>query len=178
MSADLGADLSWFRPVEARNEDPYGRRQTLGTYRKGSEGLNVKNPQPGFQYQWVNLYNDNEVSRRLDVQGFQLVRLTDPEGLGHTNWSAQKGTPQESLIMFGRRLALARIPIERHRQLREERRELYRQRINGPTSDFDERGAQMYAELRGLGRASAAGHAYYQRSDHGIEGEEIDLSQR
>lgn len=173
MSADLGTDLSWYRPVSSRNEDPYSSREPLGTYRGGFEGLNVQHPQPGYQYQWVNLKNASEISRR-NMQGFVFVREGDPEMDGYTNYTVQHGTPQASMLMFGN-LALARIPIERHRQLREQRQQLSRARITGPTQDFEDRGAEMYAELRGRGKASAAGHAYYKRSDHAIEGVETDL---
>ncbi len=173
---DLGDDLSWYRPVAARNEDPYILNQPLGTYRKGCEGLNVQRPQAGYQYQWVNLRNPSEVSRR-QMQGFQFVRTGDPEMEGYVNYTVAKGTPQESMLMFGN-LALCRIPIERHRQIREDRRSLYRERIGGPTQDFTERGASMYSELKQRGIASAAGSAYYQRSNHGIEGVEEDLPPR
>lgn len=176
MCADLGQDLSWYRPVTPRNDDPYLPGQLLGTYRKGFEGLNVAHPQPGFQYQWVNLRNPSEVSRR-QMQGFQLVQIGDPEAEGYVNYTVTRGTPQASLLMFGN-LALSRIPIERHRALRQERRDLYKARITGPTHDFVERGQEIYAELRGRGIASASGQAYYQRADHGVEGEEVDLSPR
>lgn len=165
---DVGSDLSWLRPYTPAPEDGH-RPHTIGSYRGVCEALCVENPQPGFVYRWVNTASPNDVSR-CRMRGFAFVNRGDPEAANYVEFDPRRGTAQDGLVMFGR-LALARIPVERHRKIRDERRALLRERVLAPTREFHANGQQM---ARALGDKARGRDPYYERSDHGIEVEELD----
>lgn len=165
---DVGSDLSWLRPVTPGPEDGY-RPHTLGTYRGVSEALCVQNPQPGWVYRWVNTASPNDVARQR-MRGFQFVQRGDPEASTYVDFDPRRGSAQDSLVMFGR-LALARIPVEQHRKLRDERRAMLRERVLAPTREFHSASDQMQ---RALGDRARGRAPYYARADHGVELEEMD----
>lgn len=168
--SDIGVDHSWYAPVNPVPHDGYDPDYVLGSYREACQSFNVHNPQPGWHYTWGLLSNRDNMERRR-MQGFEIVQHNDPEAAGwHDYQAAHRGTSQGSAFTNGS-LVLMRCPIDRIRQLREQRREQIRERIMGPTRAFEADGRAMHEALGSIkpGYASKYGSAYHQGADHGIE---------
>lgn len=138
--ASVGKDRFDLQPLDPDGNLYEGR---LGADRGDFEGLNVRNPQPGYVYskaRWLDHKGkpDNKRIMHFRRLGYEFPQdgesLGDPQSLNHgTNLEARED------ITFGD-LALMRCPIERVIARRAEMAEQSRQALHGGFDDFNGKG--------------------------------------
>jgi len=160
-----GYDREWYAPLT-----PEGNRvtedaldDTIGCHTGPYAGLNVPNPQPGYEYCW-QLNTPREVYRS-ELWGGEVVQGEDPE------FAAYREDPDQTTVDTSRlynELVLIRTPIEkvRARQLEEQRRA--EEMVFGSGEDFVDRASALEADYgRRGGRRD--GLTRFHRGDHRTE---------
>lgn len=75
-----GGDRSWLVPLTPEGNKPTDSNvphKVVGSHTGHYTGLNVVNPQPGFEYQWAR-NNGNEI-HAARIRGWRVVNDSDPE---------------------------------------------------------------------------------------------------
>jgi hypothetical protein len=117
-----GADRSWLEPLDAegnrRNDLPV-EDQMIGCHLGNFAGLNVLNPQPGFEYEWM-LYpptarNSTAASLEIGRLGGSMVREGDPEYAAFSEMEGMQGSAIDTAVVYNNELVLVRIPVEKQR---------------------------------------------------------------
>lgn len=162
MSIQPGADHSWTRPIDPHEDE------VLGCHRGVSEGLNIRNPQPGFHYYYIRA--EPNMARRYINMGYEVVTSEYPEQPGI------KALPQAvQSMMDGERafkdVMLVRIPVEIYREHQAEKRRRAEASLRSASDAFQAKGERAAEALgRGAGKHE---NVYYQTRDHGSSVEEF-----
>lgn len=125
-----GANREWLVPLDVEGNRPSEHHDidgtVVGSHTGPYAGLNIYNPQPGFEYQWeLNPHKggqfDPASSHRIHQLGGQIVRTEDPEFAVYQKMEggADQPAPLDSNTVFNE-LVLVRIPSENLRRHREE----------------------------------------------------------
>jgi hypothetical protein len=152
MPLSGGGDRELLRPVRHV-------KGQIGNHRGPSGHLNVRNPQPGFDYHWV-IRRRNRVARRA-ILGYEMVTKEHPEEWGDDlDPNIQRGLDS---IKEAQDVVLMRIPVEKKLDIRREKQRQAKLALKGAEEDYLDRGERT----RGmLGSAAPADSLYYKRSSH------------
>jgi hypothetical protein len=158
-----GYDRKWYEPLDSqgvRNMDI--PEETVGCHTGPFSGLNVVNPQPGYDYCWQ--INDPREILRSRMQGGVVVQGSDPEFSVYQNEDPEQ-TPLDTSQLY-KELVLIRTPIEtvRERRLKEQHRAEVMAR--GSVNDFVDQASPAEADY---GRRDGRGSTRLTRGDHSIE---------
>ena len=160
-----GYDREWYAPLTTegvKEMDIF--EETVGCHTGPYAGLNVANPQPGYEYCWQ--INDPREILRSKMQGGTVVQGSDPEFSVYQNEDPTQ-TPLDTSQLY-KELVLIRTPIEtvRERRLKEQQRAEVMAR--GSVSDFMDQASPAEADY---GRRDGRGPTRLTRADHSIEHE-------
>jgi hypothetical protein len=152
MAQGLGHPLQDLQPLIGGNTDmtDQGSQEyvTLGCHKGNFRGLNVRNPDPNFVYKWAN--NRPQELMAAVQQGRILVGADDQEMSAVQDLLGLEATPLDGSCMF-QGMRLVKTPIERERQLQEQRQELHDARFKQGTAEKDYFDGATEEEVR-LGR--------------------------
>jgi len=166
-----GADREWLIPLDTEGNRPSEHYNiegnVVGCHIGPYAGLNVNNPQPGFEYQWeVNPHKGGSfnpaASHRIHQLGGQIVKTDDPEFAVYQlmEGGSNQPAPLDTNTVFNE-LVLVRIPAENLRRSREELSALNQRRLRrGPEEAFVNHtvGAEASYSSRGPTRFRLADH--------------------
>ncbi|TFH66832.1 MAG: hypothetical protein E4G90_01500 [Gemmatimonadales bacterium] len=142
-----GADRKWLIPLDTKGNvqaDHLGiEEDVIGCHSGAYSGLNVCNPQPGFEYQWPlnpmgqNGNFDPAAMHAIHQMGGEIVKESDPEYAVYRKFqSGMESSPLDSNTVY-RELCLVRIPSEKLRESRNKIEELNLRRLRrGPEEAF------------------------------------------
>ncbi len=157
-----GSDRKWLTPLDTQgNVDPDSigiEDDVTGCHAGAYAGLNVCNPQPGFEYQWPlnpmgqNGNFDPAAMHAIHQMGGEIVKEGDPEYAVYRKFqSGLESAPLDSNTVY-RELCLVRIRSEKLRQTREEIRELNLKRLRrGPEESFVRGSSQSESQYSSQG---------------------------
>lgn len=153
MALGGGGDRRDLRPVNHY-------RNIIGNHKGSSSHMNVENPQPGYSYRY-ELAKRNKVRQRMH-QGWELVNATHQEKWGDKMDSMGRGTGMDSSMQTAD-VVLMRIPHDKLRELREEKRRRAELALKGAESDYLDRGERMRDRM---GNLAPSDPLHYRRGDH------------
>jgi S1-C subfamily serine protease len=116
-----GGDRSWLIRQQAdgtRKTDSRGAR-VVGNHRGFYEGLNIRNPQPGYRYQWASIDPRDQYSSKL--KGWEIVSDGDPDspaykaGLDGGDYQVATGSTDTANVF--KDVVLVRTSEENYRRL-------------------------------------------------------------
>lgn len=139
-----GGERDWLIPL-----DPQGNKSmeadgifenTVGCHTGLFAGLNIINPQPGYEYQWMlnpsRMGADVSDSLAIHELGGIVVVADDPEFAAYQKMQGMDASPLDTSTVF-KELVLVRVPEARMRQRREAQVEAnLRQLRGGPEESF------------------------------------------
>ena len=138
-----GSDREWLEPLDNegnRNPELDVEDRVVGCHTGAYAGLNVYNPQPGYDYEW--LLNPSRSggspgdAHRIHELGGQVVKDGDPEFAAYKTMEGMEGSPLDTSTIF-RELCLVRIPEEvQHRRRMENQEKNARMLRKGPEESF------------------------------------------
>lgn len=137
-----GADREWLEPLDYegnRTNLPIEER-VVGCHVGPYAGLNVCDPQPGFEYQWC-LNPSRSGAGPADAMaihaiGGQVVTMDDPEFAAYQKLEGMGNAPLDMSTIY-KELVLVRIPSERQAQRRQENLEKNAKMLRrGPAESF------------------------------------------
>ena len=166
-----GADRAWLEPLDPEgNRDPgyEGEEEfdsMVGCHTGNFFGLNVCNPEPGFEYVWER--NTDKDKLRCVRQGGRMVDANDREFAAVRNiLGVPEGSPLDSLNIYND-VVLFKYPESAIRRKREQEQKKARNMVRGGAKAFIDRASEAEKEIA-RGRATR-----FARSDHTIEAEDI-----
>lgn len=174
-----GGDRGWLVPLRAdgRSQQREDAVDVVGCHRGDYAGLNVANPQPGYEYQWGNNRPQSVLGAR--ARGWTPVRDGDPdcpayELVDEYNDSTDTPTQLDTIKPFGG-LILLRTPVENLRRLHEDHDKESAARLQGSAEGYLQ-GASY--EEQALGRSHEGKYlpTRFARREHGTtvqEGDEV-----
>jgi hypothetical protein len=148
-----GTNLEWTRPLQKDDE-------VLGGHRGHHSALNIRNPEPGFQYYYARA--DANQILRFRQQGWEVVTNEDPE-----QWGAdlpENIQRQLDSVKAYQDVILLKIPLESYKRNKASLRELAQASSGRTTSEYLDRNAERQEQLSG---ASESRPVYHKRADHG-----------
>lgn len=157
-----GTDRNWLTPLDTSgnvNTDHMNiEENTVGCHTGAYSGLNVCNPQPGFEYQWPlnpmgqNGNFDPAAMHAIHQMGGEIVKEGDPEFAVYRQFqSGLESTPLDSNTVY-RELCLVRVPTENRRRTLEKITELNLRRLRrGPEESFVNSGSQREGQYTSEG---------------------------
>ena len=152
MPLSGGGDRSLLRPVEHTQGE-------LGNHKGPNGHLNVRNPQPGFNYHWI-VRRRNRVARRA-AQGYEMVTADHPEEFGDDlNPDIQRSIDS---VKESQDVVLMRIPVEKKLEINREKRRQANLALKGAEEDYLDRGERASDRL---GDVAPSDSLYYKRSSH------------
>lgn len=163
MALSGGLPLDWLKPL--RWDSTVGPNER-GTHRGPSRSMNVVNALPGFIYYWARhprLDRGSNLQRFIN-EGWEVVPPDSPEHKGRELKLSYSQFGLDNYQVHGD-LVLLRIPEAKYREKAELRAQLAKAAIQGPTEDYQQRGAPL--EERFGSRAD--GPIYYRGHGHGID---------
>jgi hypothetical protein len=163
-----GYDRKWYEPLK-----PDGNREidipeeTIGCHTGPYAGLNVANPQPGYEYTWQ--LNDHRQILLSRMRGGEVVTGSDPEfSVYSANIEDMDTTPLDSSQLY-KELVLIRTPIEKVREQRLQEQQKAEAMARGSVRDYLDQVGPVEADY---GRRDGRGPTRLTRSDHSMELEE------
>ena len=137
-----GADREWLEPLDAegnRTDLPIEER-VVGSHTGAFAGLNVCDPQPGFEYQWcLNPSRDRggpADALAIHMIGGEVVQDGDPEFAAFKKLEGMNNAPLDTSTLY-KELVLVRIPVERQEARRQENLEKNARMLRrGPAESF------------------------------------------
>jgi hypothetical protein len=163
-----GAELSWYEGLDSegnRNPDLGVEDQVVGCHVGAFAGLNLYNPQPGWEYQWMN--NPSREggspadSLAIHVLGGHVVQGGDTEFAAFNKMEGMEASPLDTSNMF-RELVLVKVPQAKMHQRRMENLEKNAKMMRaGPEESFVNRASHLEGERysdRGPTRFAMRGH--------------------
>jgi len=177
-----GSDREWLEPLDSdgnRTNLPIEER-VVGCHVGPYAGLNVVDPQPGFEYQWMLNPSRSGASPadslRIHVIGAQVVRDEDPEFAAFQKMEGMTASPLDTSAIF-KELVLVRIPsatVEKHR--RENLEKNARMLRKGPAESFVSRASQLESEkYSGRGPTRFASRDHHTEFKHDRDSVEVSL---
>lgn len=154
MPLSGGGDRALLRPLKQTVD-------RIGNHKGISEDLNVDSPQPGFQYRQVSTAGGGKYVRRRERQGYRVVTADSPE-MQLAKGDLNTGENLDS-VHTSKDVILMRIPVEKHQELRDEKRRLTELAMTGAETAFTDRGEAVKDQL---GTAAPAEPLYYGDSRH------------
>ena len=160
-----GFDESWFEELTPEGNKPIDSlNETLGCHTGSHIGLNLENPQPGFEYQWClnparpgGGHGDHLFIQSI---GGQIVLDTDAE---YAHYNSLYGEKSMDSIQQYRELVLVRITEDAARERREAVAEKSRRKLQMSGSGFlDGAGGDELAQ----GSNDGGGATRFSRRDH------------
>ena len=117
-----GSDREWLEPLDIegnRNSELGVEEKTIGSHVGPYSGLNVMNPQPGYEYEW--LLNPSRSGGRLSDShmihqiGGEVVQEGDLEFAAYREMEGMQASGVDTASVFNE-LVLVRIPVEKQRE--------------------------------------------------------------
>ena len=167
-----GSEREWLEPLDRegnRRVDNLGiADQVIGSHQGPYAGLNLVNPQPGMEYQWMLNPSRPRASHAdllaIHAVGGAIVKEDDPEFAMFQKIPSAEGTALDTQTVY-RELVLVKIPEsrmnERRRELQEKNARMLRR---GPEETFVQ-GASIDEQERYHQR----GPTRFRRADHRSE---------
>ena len=168
-----GTDREWLEPLDSE-----GNRQTstnmgdqmVGCHVGNYAGLNITNPQPGFEYEWmINPANSrNAMSARIAINsiGAEIVNEGDPERAAYRDMDGMQNAALDTSTTFNDEVVLVRIPEERQRVRRDEIEQKNQRMLRrGPEESF----VNSASALEQLQRYNQRGPTRFALGDHQTE---------
>lgn len=159
-----GADREWLEPLDPEgNRDPGYEEEDefdsmVGCHTGNYFGLNVYNPEPGFEYVWER--NTDRDKLRAIQSGGRMVDANDREFAAvRSVLGANEGAPLDSLNVYND-VVLFKYPESAIRRKREQEQTKARNMIRGGERSFVDRATAAEREMS-PGRATR-----FARSDH------------
>jgi len=164
-----GYDREWYEPLteEGHKEFDSIEENTIGCHTGPFYGLNVGNPQPGYEYCWQ--LNDPREVLKSRLRGGEVVEGGDPEFSIYNTEDPNQTTLDTSQLYS--ELVLIRTPIEMVRAQQLEEQQRAENMVYGTGEDFIDQASPLEADYgRRGGRAQGATRFF--RNDHVLEVEE------
>ena len=166
-----GNDRSWLEPLDSegnRNPDLGIEHRVVGCHVGPYAGLNVYDPQPGFEYQWMLNPEGNmggpAASLQIHTIGGQVVKDGDQEFAAFKVMEGMQATGTDTSSIFNE-VILVRIPEARQRQRQQENLEKNARMLRkGPEESFVNRASHDERE-----RYSGRGPTRFALRDHQTE---------
>ena len=158
-----GADRAWLEPLNSEgNKEPDGEEEDfdrmVGCHTGNFAGLNLYNPQEGFDYVWER--NTERDKLRCLQQGGRMVDANDPEFAAiRSMLGANEAAPLDSLNVYND-VILFKYPESAIRRKREQEQQKAQRSMRGGAQAFIERANDAERAIAG-GRATR-----FARSDH------------
>ena len=164
------SDQSWLARIPGTSD---GGTPEIGSYCEGHEHLNVRNPQPGFNYAWAYRTPDRDNAIRSLMsprRGYEPVTLDSPEGEGLVAVLTTNGrpTPWDNHVAV-RDLVLMRCPAHKQTEHRRRRAAQIAYKIAGPTQSHLSRGAEQNQRLASIAKRSNDDNPYFMDPRHRFE---------
>ena len=160
-----GADREWLEPL-----DEHGNREAdideefesmIGCHVGNFYGLNVFNPEPGYEYVWERATDKDKL--RCIREGGRPVDAQDPEFAAvRSVLGANEGAPLDTLNIFND-VVLFKYPESAIRRKREQEQEKARIKLSGGARAFADRATEA-ERMFSPGRATR-----FARKDHQID---------
>jgi len=164
-----GSDREWIEPLNAEgNRVGHGVNTELnvvGCHVGPYAGLNLVNPQPGYEYIWMLNPSRSGASPadslQIHVVGGQVVKEADPEFAAFMAMEGMDASPLDTSTMY-KELVLVRIPAEKQLK-RQQDNDAKNQRMlrRGPEESFVGRASHTESE-----RYSGRGPTRFALRDH------------
>jgi hypothetical protein len=161
-----GQDRAWYGPLleDGTREMDLGER-TIGCHTGPYAGLNVVNPQEGFEYRWG--LNDPRELLRARMAGSEVVQADYPEYSAYRALDDPTRTSIDTSELY-QELVLLRTPTEKVRERRQREQEMAERSVRGSVDSYTDRAGALEADLaRRDGKPTR-----FARSDHMVEFEE------
>ena len=170
MALGIDDSGSWMRPLSEEgsqvSDDP-NLSEMVGCWPGPMIGLNIRSPQPGYEYTWELMKDYFRVCR---LEGGQAVQSTDTDSavmiyqqeMGQS--IGTRPTPLDSTCNNGE-LFLVRWPVEKVREKHERENQKALEMLRGGAEDFVQKASA--AE-----RAASARPTRFRRSDHALNYED------
>lgn len=160
-----GYDREWYEPLTSEGVRELDiEEETIGCHTGPFAGLNVANPQPGYEYCWQK--NDPRDVLRSQLRGGEVVTGDDPEFSPYHTEDPNQTTVDTSRLY--NELVLIRTPIEKVRAQQKEEQRRAEQMVFGGVDDFVDQASALeadYGRRGGRGR----GATRFSRGDHMVE---------
>jgi len=179
-----GSQREWLEPLDAegnrRSDDLPIDGQLVGCHIGDYAGLNLVNPQPGFEYEWLlnpaTARNSTAASLQIHSLGGQIVSEGDPEFAAFKLMEGLESTPLDTSTMY-KELVLVRIPVERQRarmaKIEEKNKKMLRR---GPEESFVGRASALESErYSGRGPTRFALRSHQTDFKHDSDSVEVSL---
>jgi len=166
-----GHDLSWYEPLNeqgSRNLDLESGDETVGCHVGPYAGLNVAQPQPGFEYSWA--LNDPRELLRARHRGAEVVQGSDPEYAPYNDFQDPHQTPLDTSQLY-QEVVLVRTPMETVRKRRAEEQRKAEISARGFVDDYLNRASALEVDA---GRRGGHSSTRFARNDHQVEFYEDD----
>ncbi len=169
-----GSDRKWLVPLDTRGNAQLGSQgvegEIVGSHTGDYAGLNVRNPQPGYEYQWPlnpmgqNGNFDPAAMHKIHQMGGEMVKEGDPEMAVYRLFqNGLEAAPLDSNTVY-RELCLVRIPSAVMQRKREEQNDLNLRRLRrGPEEQYVRQASQSE------GQYSSQGPTRFRLSTHHSE---------
>jgi hypothetical protein len=166
-----GSDREWLEPLDAegnRNPDLPIEDRVVGCHVGPYAGLNLYNPQPGFEYEWLlnpeGSLGGPAASLAIHEIGGQVVREGDPELAVFKTMEGMGASATDTSTIF-KELILVRIPEERQRARMQAHLEKNNRMLRkGPEESFVGKASYLEGE-----RYSGRGPTRFALRDHQTE---------
>jgi len=158
-----GYDRQWYESLreDGTKEMDIGA-ETIGCHTGPYAGLNVANPQPGYEYSWQ--INDPREIYRSQIKGGEVVQGSDPEFSVYQNEDPNQTSLDTSQLY--KELVLIRTPIEKVREQRLEEQRRAEIMVRGSVEDYANQASALEADY---GRKDGRGSTRFARAEHMVE---------
>ncbi len=178
-----GLDRQWLEPLDAegnRNPDLPIEDRVVGCHVGPYAGLNLYNPQPGMEYQWMLNPSRSGASPadslHIHEVGGQVVKEGDQELAAFKTMEGMEASPLDTSTIF-RELVLVRIPAEKqHARMKAHAEKNARMLRKGPEESFVGRASHLEGErYSGRGPTRFALRDHQTTFNHGHDNVEVSL---
>jgi len=178
-----GSDREWLEPLDSegnRNPDLPITERVVGCHVGPYAGLNLYNPQPGFEYEWLcnpeGHLGGPAAALQIHEIGGQVVKDVDPEIAAIRKMEGMEASPLDTSTIF-KELILVRIPAERQNQrMKEIADKNARMLRRGPEESFVGRASSLESErYSGRGPTRFAMRDHQTSFNHGRDTVEVSL---
>ena len=164
MSFGGGKNREWLKPLTSEGhidtEDP-DLDNMIGCHTGNFIGLNVLNPQPGFEYIWER--NTGQSIARARMRGGQIVQADDPERAAMSKLMSSHGrTSMDSSDVYGD-VILMKYPEAAIRSIRAKEQAKAQAMMRGGAAEYAERASAIEEQMsRGM-------PSRFKRRDHALQ---------